>query len=163
MVPVHLAGLAGVAWAWQRRGDRGTLATAAAVAAGAAASALVAAVLFFWGAACSRYIAELVAGWTLVTSVGLVAVFGSEPRPRRALRLLALAAAVWSVACVWLASADFRGYMAMTHPRTYGALARVLDYPSQWWSRAQGVHFGALELSVRVPPGPPGSRTILVP
>jgi hypothetical protein len=160
MMPVHLAGLAGAAWAWRHRGEGG--ATAAAVAAGAAASVLTALVLFLWGAACSRYIVELVAGWTVVTSVGLMAVFGSVARPRRALRLLVSAAACWSVACVWLASAEFRGFMAVTNPRTYGAMARILDYPSQWWSRAKGVSFGPLALSVRVPPGPPGSRTILV-
>ncbi len=161
MLPVHLAGLAGAAWAWRRRADQGARSTVVAVAAGAAASFLTAIVLFLWGAACSRYMVELVAGWTVATSVGLMAVFGWETRPRRAVRVLVLAAAGWSVACVWLASAEFRGFMAVTNPRTYSAIARALDYPSQWWSRAQGAYFGPVALSVRIPPGPPGSRTIL--
>ena len=162
MMPVHLAGLAAGAWAWRRRADPAARATAIAVAAAAGASVFAAAILFSWAGACSRYIAELLAGWTVVTSIGLMAVFGSEARPGRAVRALAAAAACWSVACVWLASAEFRGFMALTNPRTYAAFAHALDYPSAWWARARGIRFGPVELTVRVPVGAAGAPTALL-
>jgi hypothetical protein len=164
MMPVHLAGLFGCAWAWNRRADPGARAASVATAAAACASACSALILFLWGGACSRYIAELVAGWTVVTSVGLMAVFGAEPgvRPGRAVRVLAAAAACWTVACVWLASAEYRGFMARTNPRAYAAAAPALDYPSLWWARWRGIRFGPASVSIRVPPGPDGTRTTLV-
>jgi len=164
MVPVQLAGLIGCAWAWRNRAGRGARATAVAVAAAVCASVLSAMILFSWGGACSRYIAELVAGWTVATCVGLMAVFGSEPgaRPGRAVRILAAAAACWSVACVWLASAEYRGFMARTNPRAYAMLAHALDYPSQWLAREKGIRFGPVGMVIRIPPGPPGTRTTLM-
>jgi hypothetical protein len=164
MMPVHLAGLAACAWAWRGRAAAGTRAAALAIASAAGASALSGLILFSWGGACSRYITELLAGWTVATSVGLMVVFGSadEERPRRAFRILAAAAACWSVACVWLASAEFRGFMARTNPRTYAALAHALDYPSQWRARQEGIHFGPVAMVLRIPPGPAGARTTLM-
>jgi hypothetical protein len=164
MMPVHLAGILGLAWAWKRRAEGSARATALAVAAGSCAALFAALVLFSWGAACSRYIAELVAGWTVVSSVGLMALLagGAGERPRRVPQALAVAAGCWTVACVWLASAEFRGFMALTHPRTYAAFAHALDYPSLWWARARDIRFGPVALTVRVPPEPAGRETTLV-
>ncbi|HXQ79977.1 MAG TPA: hypothetical protein VN775_01605 [Opitutaceae bacterium] len=164
MMPVHLAGIGACAWAWRSRADRGARAAAFTLASAVLATAFAALVLFSWGGACSRYTTELMAGWTVATSVGLMCVFGQEPgaRPGRALRALAAAAACWSVASVWLASADFRGFMARTNRRTYAAAAHTLDYPSLWWARAKGVRFGPLSLVIRIPPAPAGARAVLV-
>jgi hypothetical protein len=146
MAPVHLAGLAAVAWA-ARPGGRGP--SAAALLGGAAALSLSAAsVLLCWAWACSRYSNELLAGWTVATAVGLMAVLGTRGRPARALAALA---SIWTIGCVWLASAEFRGFMAQTNPRAYGAAARLLDYPALWASRARGVEFGPVDLAIRAP------------
>jgi hypothetical protein len=164
MMPVHLAGFVACGWAWRNRANLGTRAAGVALASSVCASVFAALILFSWGGACSRYLTELLGGWTVATSVGLMSVFGREPgaRPGRALRVLAAAAAAWSVACVWLASADFRGFMANTNPRTYAAVAHALDYPSQWWAKAKGIRFGPVGLVIRIPPGPAGARTSLM-
>ena len=164
MMPVHLAGLAACAWAWRHRAVLGARAAAVALAASVCASVFAGLILFSWGGACSRYSTELLAGWTVATSVGLMAVFGSEPGagPGRLIRILAAAAACWSVACVWLASAEFRGFMARTNPRTYAALAHALDEPSQWWIHGKEIRFGPVDLVLRVPPSADGTRTVLM-
>jgi hypothetical protein len=164
MMPVHLAGLFALGWAWAGRAARGAAAAALTIAAAAAATVLTGLLLFCWAWACSRYTAELLAGWTVVTSVGLMAVFGAEGalRPGRVVRALAVCASCWTVAGAWLASAEFRGFMQETNPRTYHALAHALDYPSLWWARAKGVRFGAVDLVLRIPGGQAGARTVLV-
>jgi hypothetical protein len=164
MMPVHVAGLGACAWAWANRAAAGVRAAGIALAAAACASAVSGLVLFSLGGACSRYITELVAGWTVATSVGLMAVFGpaAGARPRRLVRALAAAAACWSVACVWLASAEYQGYMRETNPRVYGALAHALDYPSYLWARREAVPFGPAVLVVHAPASAGARDTILV-
>ena len=155
MLPVHLAGLYALAWALGPGAAQARTAARAVLAGAVLLSASAAAVLFCWAWACSRYTSELLAGWTVATAVGLMAIFGSGDgaRPGRLVRALAAAAALWSVACSWLASAEFRGFMAQTNPRAYTALAHALDYPSLWAARSRGAAFGPVELSIRVPPG----------
>jgi hypothetical protein len=154
MMPVHLAGLAACAWAWRSRADRSSRPAVLAVAAAACSSVLSALVLFSFGGACSRYTAELLGGWTIVTAVGLMAVFGAADGPGhgRAARGLAALAGCWTVALVWLACAEYRGYMKLTNPRAYGALAHAFDYPAYWWARGHSVRYGPLDLTLRVPP-----------
>lgn len=163
-MPVHLVGLLGLAWAWRRRAAPATRGSALVLGAAACSSLLAGCVLFCFKGQCSRYIAELFAGWTLVTSVGLMAVFGSEGAERfpRWARLLCAGVACWTFACVWLASAEFRGFMRQTNPGTYRALAHALDYPSEWWLREKAIRFAPIDIVVRVPPSAPFSRTILV-
>jgi hypothetical protein len=164
MMPVHVAGLAAVGWAWRGRRQAATRPAGIVIAAAAAASALSLASLACWAGVCSRYMAELVAGWSVVTAVGLLAVFGpgAGARPGRALRILACASACWTVACVWLASADFRGFMKLTNPATYRTLAHALDYPSEWWIEAKGIRFAPVGLDVRIPASSPNGETVLV-
>jgi hypothetical protein len=164
MMPVHLAALAAAAWALRERAARGMRAARVALAGAVLATGLSGLLLFCWAWACSRYMTEFLAGWTVATSIGLMAVFGLEDgrRPGRTVRILAAAAACWSVACVWLASAEFRGFMAEENPRTYAALAHALDYPSLWWARSHRVSFGPVDVAIRVPPSPGASQTVLL-
>ena len=161
MMPVHLAGLVALGWAWTNRAAAGMRAAAVTVAGACLASAFAAFILFAWAWACSRFITEIVAGWTVLTSVGLMVVLTAQPR-RPLVRFLACAAACWSMACVGLASADFRGFMRQTHPRTFAELAHTLDYPSLWWARAHHVEFGPVEMSVRVDRSTVPRRTALM-
>ena len=163
VMPVQLAGLVGLDWARRNRRSPGSRGAALVVAAAACSTAFAGAILFCYVGASTRYIAELFAGWTVVTSVGLMAVFGGDGarRPGRLTRGLAAAAACWTIACVWLASAEFRGFMRQTNPGTYRAAAHALDYPSEWWIRGRGIRFGPLDLGVRVPPTSPPGETVL--
>ena len=164
MMPVHLAGLFALGWAWSVRAARGTAAAVATIVGAAAATALTGILLFCWAWACSRYTCEFLAGWTVATSIGLMVVFGAEGplRPGRLARIFAVCASCWTVAAVWLASAEFRGFMEETSPRAYHALAHTLDYPSLWWARAKGVHFGPVDLVLRLPGKSPFERTVLM-
>jgi hypothetical protein len=164
VMPVHLAGLAALAWAFRSRSEPSARATAITIAAAAGSTVFAGAVLFCWQAACSRYIAELFAGWTVATALGLMVVFGSDGARRfgRAARVLAAAAACWTIACVCLASAEFRGFMRQTNPGTYAVLAHALDYPSQWWIQDHGIRFGPEDVVVRIPPSSPRAETVLL-
>lgn len=164
VMPVHLAGLVAIAWGWRGRSTPSERATAVTLAAALASTFFTGAILLCWQAACSRYIAELFAGWTVATAVGLMAVFGSEGARRfgRSARILAAAAACWTIACVCLASAEFRGFMKQTDPGVYAAVAHLLDYPSEWWIRARGISFSPAEISVRIPPDSPRAQTVLL-
>jgi hypothetical protein len=161
MMPVHLAGLAALVWAWRSAEARPAKIV---VAAAFTASTFSFVCLVCWAGACSRYIAELMGGWTLVTSVGLMAVFGrgSLPRPSRFIRIVVTASACWTIGCVWLASAQFRGFMKQTNPRTYAALSHALDYPSQWWIRLNGIRFAPVDMDVRLPASSSHSETVLL-
>jgi len=162
VMPIHIAGLWALAWAWGRRRQPEARPLAIALAGAACATVCAAAVLFCFAGACSRYTTELFAGWTVVTAVGLMCLLGASGLGGgRLLRGLAVAAGCWTIAGVWLASAEFRGFMRQTEPRTYAAAARVLDAPSLWVMRAEGLEFGPLDLDIRVPGSAPAG-TVLV-
>jgi hypothetical protein len=149
-IPVQGVGLVCLAAAMKRRGAFTAFNTLAA--AGAATTGLLALILFLWGGAGSRYVAELWSGWTVLAGLGLIHLFATPGRLRRWLRPLAVAAGLWTVAFVWLASMDNDGIMRLTRPVVYGAWARVMDYPSLWWTKLRGIEFGPLELTVRLSP-----------
>jgi len=161
VLPVHLAGLLAVAWAWRNelpapRALRITLLGAAG------SSAAAGTVLCFWAGACSRYMTEFLGGWTVVTAVGLLVAFSRGTRVPRPLRVLAAAAAVWSISGVWLSSAEFRGFMRQTEPRVYSAAAHALNTPGWWWSRARGTGApGPVDLDLRVPQMPRAPTVLL--
>jgi hypothetical protein len=164
MMPIHLAGLVAFGWALRNRAVAGTRAARYTLAAAFLASVFASVILFCWAWACSRFVDELVAGWLVATCVGMMVVFGSDGahRPARPVRILTAAAACWTIACVWLASAEFRGFMKHTSPRIYGAVAHALDYPSQWWARGHGIRFGPADIVVRVPPSADAGETVLM-
>jgi hypothetical protein len=159
--PVQAAGLFALAWAWRRRREPAMRPLLATLAGGSAAAVLAAGVLLLWGGACSRYVAEFWAGWTVVASVGILAAFGTQGRGRGALRPMLAAAGVWTAAFVLLASSDYAGIARITRPGAYAACARLLDYPSLWWARANGHRFGPLDLTIRMPPAGKGSVALL--
>jgi hypothetical protein len=148
MLPVHLAAFAALGWAWAARAASGARPVILTLTAGVLATVFAGFILFSWAWACSRFITELMAGWTIVSAVGLMVIFGSGSS--RFTRLLAGFAAVWTIACTWLASAEFRGFMRQTNPAVYSAAAHALDYPSLWWARSHAVSYGPLNISVRV-------------
>lgn len=155
-VPVQLASLAALAWAWARRADPGALALRRTIWAAALAAASSACVLFCFAGAASRYITELCAGATVATAIGLMAIFGGPPggSARNVVRLLALCACAWTAVYVALASAEHRILFRKTNPAAYALAARLFDYPSAWAARAQDRTFGPVDIAVRVAPGP---------
>jgi hypothetical protein len=162
VMPVHLAGLCAAGWAWARRGSAAARPLAVTLAAAAGASLLAAAILFCFAGACSRYVTELMGGWSVLTAVGLFVLLGRPgERGARARRLVAVAAGAWTMAGVWLASAEFRGFMRQTEPRAYRAVAHLLDLPSSWRIRSLGVVFGPLELDLRVPASAKGNTVVV--
>jgi len=161
-IPVQLASLAALGWAWRHRADPGALALRRTIWAAALASAFSACVLFCFAGATSRYITELFAGATVATAIGLMAILAPGPGgpARNVARLLALCAAAWTVCYVALASAEHRILFRRTNPAAYARAARLLDYPSAWASR--GRPFGPVEVTVRIAPGPGPRSTVLV-
>ena len=160
--PIQAAGLAAVAWVLPRRNEAGSRSLAVTVAAGAASSVLAGLVLLSWGGACSRYVAELWAGWTPVAAFGVLAVFSDWGKGRTALRALVGAAGLWTAGFVLLASADYNGIARKTQPAVYDACARLLDYPSLWWIKLRGIGFGPVEVRVHVAPGAGYAETPLL-
>jgi hypothetical protein len=153
-LPVEAAALAALAWIWRRRSDPAVGGAAAVVAAGIVTSLLTAGILLDWLLASARYVTELVGGWTVAASVGLLAVFGRDPafRVPRTARWAALAAMAWTAAFVWLASLDFGGLFRATCPVAYAAAARAADLPSLWAARIGGVRYGPVEVGVSLAP-----------
>ncbi len=158
-MPVHVAALGSVFLLVRRARDPQARPLVVILLCALGISLLAAAILFTWGGLCSRYIAELCAGPTVLTAVGLLAAV--ESRRPRALRVLVAAASAWTIGYTWLASADFKGYMKRTSPEVYSAIARVFDYPSLWQAARQGEEFGPADLVVRVPAGSTAAWTPL--
>ena len=162
-VPVQLASLVAIAWAWRHRSDPGALALRRTVWAASLASAFAACILFCYAGAASRYITELLAGATAASAMGLMVLFSGHPRgpAGNILRLLALCAGAWTAVYVALASAEHRILFRKTDPAVYSFAARILDYPSVWAAGADAP-FGPVEILVRVGPGPVSASTVLV-
>ena len=163
-LPVHLLGAIAVFHAWRQRHETGGEAFRLTLSAGAGASLLAAGLLFCFAGACSRYIAELVAGWSLVTGVGFLVVLSSGTGLRLPgwFRPLAVVAAAWSVLCVWLASLEFRNFARNTQPVFYGAVAETLNYPSYWAAQKSGQVYGPVSLDLRLADAPSTGAAMLM-
>ena len=163
-IPVQLASLAALAWAWRARRDPGSAALRRTVYAAALSSAFAAFILFCFAGAVTRYTTELFAGATVTTTIGLMAIFsGSLAGPaRNVIRFLAAFASVWTIVYVALASAEQRILFKKESPSVYAFAARLLDYPSMWIARSQEAVFGPVAIAVRVLPSPNGSQTVLL-
>jgi len=154
-MPVHLCALATAAWIAPRRQRPGMRPLMVTLGGALGALVLLAGVLLCFQGVCSRYAAELCAGLTVLSAVGLMAIYEpgeAGPRPRLP-RVLAALAALWTVAYTWLASADFKGYFERESPGVYRAVGHALDYPSLWEARREGIRFGPVVLTMSVPPG----------
>lgn len=133
----------------------------AVLLAGTIASLLAAGVLFCFAGGCSRYIVELVAGWSIVAGIGFLAFF-ERSVPRTALRLAGVAAVVWSMSYVWLASFSFRDFARTSQPKLYYAIAHTLNYPSYWVAQMEHHQFGPILLKVRLSPTLTTGSSVLV-
>ncbi|HWA09842.1 MAG TPA: hypothetical protein VG838_10360 [Opitutaceae bacterium] len=162
-LPIHLLGVAALHHAWRRR-DRDAAPLRLTLVGAAGASLLAAGLLFCFAGACSRYIAELVAGWSVVTGVGCLALSAGDLSGRWWNRagLLVGVAAGWSVLCTWLASLEFRNFARATQPAFYHAVAETLNYPSYWAARNSGQVYGPVALDIRVPEGAATGSTMLI-
>jgi hypothetical protein len=163
-LPAQVLAAAALLRCWQTRRDDSGRSLRLLIVAAAGASLMAGAVLFCFAGACSRYVGELLAGWTVVTGIGGLVVFSPDGGLRRpgVARLLGIVAAVWSVAFVWLASCEFRGFARTTQPVAYGAVARLLNHPSHWAARRAGVVFGPVALAVRLPATPATGSAVLL-
>ena len=97
-IPVQLASLVAVAWAWRHRADPGAMALRRTIWAASLSSVFAACILFCFAGAASRYITELFAGATVATAIGLMALFGGSlvGPAGNVLRLLAICAGAWT-------------------------------------------------------------------
>lgn len=150
-VPAQFACLAALLWAWRSRGEHSRRPLVLAVAASLACFALGAGVILCFAGAVTRYATEVFAGCTFASAVGLAALLSGDRRSSRGrlARILAIIACAWTIAFSLLASAENRVLMRRTNPEVYGALARVLDYPSLWYARSKGVPYGPIAIAAR--------------
>lgn len=152
-MPALALGFATWLHAWRTRGDSRFRAFRILVAAATCGGGVTGLFLFAFAGGCSRYITELLAGWTLVTSIGGFAIF-TKPlsRPLGGVpRLLAGVSIIWTITCVWLASFEFRRFTQTTQPNLYRAIATTLNYPSYWMAERAGEKFGPVALDIRIP------------
>ena len=163
-IPVQLASLAALAWAWGSRRDPGAAALRRTICAAALSSAFAALILFSFAGAVTRYTTEIFAGSTVTTAIGLMAILGG-PRGgplRNVVRLLSICAGAWTVAYVALASAEQRILFRKENPSVYASAAHLLDYPSLWAARSQEAVFGPVALAIRVLPSASGTETVIL-
>ena len=164
-LPALLVGMAAIVHAVRRRSDPGERPLRVLLLAAGGGGALTGALLFCFGGSCSRYITELLAGWTVVAAVGLFAIGESTRAPRAPgglLRKLTGAAVAWSLVATWLASFEFRAFARTTEPVFYRHVAETLNYPSYWVARATGQVFGPVLLDVRLAAAPEAGPTVLL-
>ncbi|MBC7369362.1 MAG: hypothetical protein H7343_21550 [Undibacterium sp.] len=120
--------------------------------------------LFCFGGGCSRYITELLAGWSIVSGIGWLAWRGEIARSAspRALRAAGGILVAWTLAGVWLASFEFRSYARITQPGFYRPVAKFLNYPGHWLAHATGRNFGPVALDIRLAPAFTAGDTVVL-
>jgi hypothetical protein len=163
-MPAQLVGFSALGYLWMHRRDRAKRSLCLLVAAGAASSLIASGVFFCFVGAGSRYVTELVAGWSVAVGIGMLVLFSNIGRMqwRGVLRLLGVLSAVWSILCVWLASYEFQGFARITQPDVYPVVARILNFPSYWLARHSGATFGPVALDIRLPAAPATGSTVLM-
>jgi len=163
-IPVQLASLAALAWAWRRRSEPDSAALRRTICAAALSSAFAAFILFCFAGAVTRYTTELFAGATVTTAIGLMVILSGSPGgpARNVIRLLAICLGAWTVGYVALASAEQRILFRKENPSVYAFAAHLLDYPSLWVARSEATVFGPVAISVRVPSEGGSPATVLL-
>ena len=163
-MPALLFGGTACVYAFRRRHEKIETPLRLLLLVAVASSTVTGAILFCFAGGCSRYIAELSAGWSLAVGIGFLAFFSTVATSLldRAARLLASLAIIWTFACVWLASFEFRNFARTTLPKFYPAVAETLNYPSYWIARQSGQAFGPVLLDIRLAETfSPGSTVLL--
>lgn len=161
-LPVLVVGAWAVIWIWRRRGSAEVAPLTMLVLAGGGLSACAAGLLFCFAAACSRYIAELQSGWSVVAGVGILIVAQERRRLRGWGAVVVGAAALWSCGYTWLASFEHHGLARMAHPSAYPMIARALNRPSEWTVQRTEQRFGAIHLKIHVGAAPVNARAVLL-
>lgn len=163
-MPALLVGGAAAAVAIRRCRDARQIAFTTITLTAIAGSAITGALLFCFSGACSRYIVELNAGWSVAVGIGWLAIFAGT-RPwfgGRLVRRLAGVALAWTIACVWLASFEFRSYARIAQPEVYRPVAKFFNYPAHWFALASDRTFGPLALDLRLAPTFAAGDTVLL-
>lgn len=166
MFTLPASALGFVALAWMRADTRLPVqrSTHAIIIAATATSLLAAAVFFVHPGSSSRYLCELLAGWSLVSGIGFLALFNVPPskglsRLRQPLAIVLLA---WTFANVWLASFESHRLARSTQPGFYRWVTEVFNHPSHWVAEHQGKKFGPVALDIRLSDSfEPGETTVL--
>lgn len=163
-MPFLLLGIAALIGAWRGPSDPARGPLRRLLLAATLGGALTCGILFCFGGACSRYITEALAGWSVVTAVGFLALFA--PREKTAAlsvaRLLGALSIIWSIAGVWLASFEFRAFARMSQPAVYNPVAEILNYPSYWAARQAGQVYGPVSFDIRLPDAPATGTVMLL-
>jgi hypothetical protein len=163
-LPAFVLGFVALTWSRAHRLLPVHRSTRVIILAATATSLLAAAVFFTHPGSSSRYLCELLAGWSLVSGIGFLALFNAPPgkwliRIRQPLAVLLL---TWTFANVWLASFESHRLARGTQPKFYSRVAEFLNYPSHWVAEHQGRKFGPVALDIRLSDTfAPGATTVL--
>lgn len=151
-MPTLLLGVLALFHAWRRGSGPVWHTLRWLLVAATGASVLSGGVLCCFAGGCSRYVTELMAGWSVVSAIGFLILFTDGERVPRTtlLRWFARIATVWTVLYVWLASFEFRGFARLTQPAVYRAVATVFNYPSFWAAQRSGQVYGPVTLKVQL-------------
>ena len=158
--------LGGLAWitALRRPPAGETYGFRALVAVATAGSLTSGVLLFCFAGACSRYLVEVCAGWSVLVGLGYLAL--SSLKTRSSLitlsRPIAHCLIVWTILCVWLASFEFRSYARVTQPNIYRSVAKLFNYPGAWLSNADRQPFGPVILDLRLAPEFKAGDTVIL-
>ena len=100
---------------------------------------------------CSRYLSDFVPPIALLAAIGCMAAarwkFPFSQTAKVAVALIGL----YSGAAVLCQSFEFKHIFRISSPQEYAGLSHFLNYPSYWYDRLRGRHYGPVEITVMFP------------